>query len=225
VNLNLRILAISDIHGDVSKARNVKDVIREKNPDVLVIAGDLTSFGPASIAADVLDTLGESAKVLAVAGNTDPESVSRLLDSRGCNLHNRSVKIKDDKFGFVGFSGPSAYSVLGDTVLSYEPIHYKMDEIRSCSRRVMVSHIPPIDTKVDQVFSGHHVGSEFLRDVIEGAEPDLVICGHIHEGKGIDRIGNTLIVNPGASCDGYAALIDLKSDDDESDPVVEFIRL
>ena len=222
--MTLRILAISDVHGDMSKAKSVRRVIASRNPDVLVISGDITSFGPASIATDVLDTLGESAKVLAVAGNTDPESVSRILDSRGINLHNKSVKLKDDKFGFVGFSGPSAYSILGDTILSYAPVHYKMEEIRSCRKRVMVSHIPPIGTTVDKVFSGHHVGSEFLRDVIEEAVPDLVICGHIHEGKGIDKIGKTHIVNPGASCEGYAALIDLKSDED-SDPIVEFIRL
>ncbi len=35
------------------------------------------------------------------------------------------------------------------------------------------------------------------------------ICGHIHEAKGIDKIGNTLIINPGAARDGHYATIEI----------------
>ena len=44
---------------------------------------------------------------------------------------------------------------------------------------------------------GRHVGSTAIRAFIEKYQPDLCITGHIHEGKGIDAIGRTKIINPG----------------------------
>ncbi|MBS7654873.1 metallophosphoesterase, partial [Candidatus Bathyarchaeota archaeon] len=40
-------------------------------------------------------------------------------------------------------------------------------------------------------------------------KPALTLCGHIHEAKGADKIGETLIVNPGPSKQGNYAIIDV----------------
>ncbi len=222
----MRILAISDVHNEVKIARKLKYVIEERNPDVIVVAGDLTSFGPASAASDILDTLTCGKKdrpVFAVAGNGDNNEVRNVLDKRGVNLHNRSAKV--DRIGFVGFSGPSSLQLGGLMVLNYDPVGETMKDIDKCEGRVVISHIPPSNTKVDTLFTGHHVGSDFLRDMIEEKQPDVVICGHIHEARGVDRIGKTVVVNPGAVCESYAAMIELDGTASGKEPKVEFLTL
>jgi Icc-related predicted phosphoesterase len=74
---------------------------------------------------------------------------------------------------------------------------------------VVISHPPPRRTKLDVIANGEHVGSTALRDFIETAQPHLVICGHIHESRGIDHIGDTTLVNCGAACRGYYAVVDI----------------
>ncbi len=66
----------------------------------------------------------------------------------------------------------------------------------------MVSHQPPYDTINDQVSPGVHVGSNSIRKFIEEHQPLVCFSGHIHEGTGIDHIGNTAIVNPGSGRQG-----------------------
>lgn len=222
----MKILAISDVHNEVKIARKLKYVIEERKPDVIVVAGDLTSFGPASAASEILDTLTCGKKdrpVFAVAGNGDNYEVRNVLEKRGVNLHNRAAKV--DKVGFVGFSGPSSLQLGGLMVLNYDPVGETMKDIDKCEGRVVISHIPPANTKVDTLFTGHHVGSDFLRDMIEEKQPDVVICGHIHEARGVDRIGRTVVVNPGAVCESYAAMIEMDGVASGREPKVEFLTL
>lgn len=222
----MKILAICDVHNEVKKARKLRYIIDERKPDVIVVAGDLTSFGPASAASDILDTLTCGKKdrpVFAVAGNGDNYEVRNMLEKRGVNLHNKSATV--DRVGFVGFSGPSSLQLGGLMVLNYDPVGEKLKDIDSCDKKVIISHIPPSNTKVDTLFTGHHVGSDFLRDMIEEKQPDVVICGHIHEARGVDRIGKTIIVNPGAVCESYAAMIEIDSAVDGREPKVEFLTL
>jgi Icc-related predicted phosphoesterase len=65
---------------------------------------------------------------------------------------------------------------------------------------------------VDLVHSGFHVGSTAVRDFIEEAQPDLVICGHIHESRGKDKIENSVVINCGAAKEGNYALVEISED-------------
>ena len=49
------------------------------------------------------------------------------------------------------------------------------------------------------------VGSLAVRRYIEEKQPILSIHGHIHEDRGIDILGETVLVNPGPLKDGYYA--------------------
>ena len=62
---------------------------------------------------------------------------------------------------------------------------------------VLVVHGPPFGSldKTAPRFGGEHVGSPSLRGWIEQQQPEAVICGHIHEGFGVDRIGSTAVYN------------------------------
>ena len=65
------------------------------------------------------------------------------------------------------------------------------------SNVILVSHNPPKDTKCDAVNPELHAGSAKFRALIEEKKPLAVITGHIHEGVGTDKIGDTLVMNSG----------------------------
>ena len=68
--------------------------------------------------------------------------------------------------------------------------------------------MPRASTPLDMVTNGQHVGSKAVRDFIENYQPDICVTGHIHEGKGEFRIGETLILNPGPLKNGgYVEII------------------
>ncbi len=54
----------------------------------------------------------------------------------------------------------------------------------------------PVTTAGEAVMIG--VGSSAVRDAIEKYQPLLVLTGHIHESKGVMKIGRTTVVNPGS---------------------------
>lgn len=69
---------------------------------------------------------------------------------------------------------------------------------------VAVIHSPPYATRCDVLFDTRHIGSRALRGWIERRQPLVALHGHIHEspevsGSFFDRIGRTLVINPG--CD------------------------
>ena len=85
------------------------------------------------------------------------------------------------------------------------------EEIKNERLKVQLTHMPPARTEVDRIFSGAHVGSEVVRKFIEDNRPNVAISAHIHEGKGIDELGATKIVNPGRFPEGNCAIISLTS--------------
>lgn len=78
---------------------------------------------------------------------------------------------------------------------------------------VLVSHCPPYGTACDRLGDGHPAGSRAVRGFIEERQPDLCVCGHIHEAQAEDFLGRTRIVNPGPLSGGGRVLI--YSDKDE----------
>jgi len=71
-------------------------------------------------------------------------------------------------------------------------------------KTVAVIHSPPFETRCDVLFNGEHIGSRAIRRWIERHQPLLTLHGHIHEspsqsGSFFDRIGSTVVINPGAS--------------------------
>ncbi len=81
---------------------------------------------------------------------------------------------------------------------------------------IFVSHNVSYNTKLDKITSddahkkvkGKHYGSKLIRKIIDKYQPVLSIGGHIHEGKGIDKIGKTICLNPGAVHDNEYAVVE-----------------
>jgi len=73
---------------------------------------------------------------------------------------------------------------------------------------VVVSHEPPYGAQ-DKVFLGKHAGSKTLRDIVDKYGPRLVLCGHIHENPGFNKINNTIIINSSMGKRGEGAIIEI----------------
>lgn len=60
---------------------------------------------------------------------------------------------------------------------------------------------PELDAELRPMYAGRSlvpVGSKAVKEMLEKYQPPLALCGHIHEGKGMSRIGRTLCINPGS---------------------------
>ena len=81
----------------------------------------------------------------------------------------------------------------------------------------MPQNIPDIDDIVSGLQHMHRlcVTECMRRDFIRENQPLAVICGHIHEGKAIDKIGETLVINPGPLQEGNYAWLELEKVNDE----------
>ena len=199
----MRLLVAADIHASRAAAKMIRERIAEHRPDVFIAAGDLTNFGPVSFARELL--AGIPVPTLAVPGNCDPREVVPVLDELGVDLHGKRAERMGHTFVGIGGSNPTPFGT---------PFELGEDEILTRVRplmkpgAVLISHAPP-KGYVDIVSSGEHVGSTSIRTIVEEFEPSLVLCGHIHEARGIAHHGATTIVNPGPAMDGRAAVVSI----------------
>lgn len=69
-------------------------------------------------------------------------------------------------------------------------------------RAIYLMHSPPYGTRLDLIQGGGNAGSRSIRSFIEQKQPLVTLHGHIHEapdlsGTYLERIGNTVSINPG----------------------------
>jgi len=88
----------------------------------------------------------------------------------------------------------------------------------------MLDSAPKVDDQLRPVMSGGGVviapaGSTAVRAAIEKYQPLLGLHGHIHESRGIEKIGRTLCINPGSEYgEGilHGCIVNLSKDDVKS---------
>jgi Icc-related predicted phosphoesterase len=73
-------------------------------------------------------------------------------------------------------------------------------------RTIYVMHSPPLGTRLDLIQGGKSAGSHSIKTFIEKNQPLVTLHGHIHEspdlsGTYLDRIGETISINPGQSAE------------------------
>ncbi len=81
---------------------------------------------------------------------------------------------------------------------------------------IFISHNVPYNTRLDLIgknahekVRGEHYGSKLIRRIIDKHQPILHIGGHIHESMGMQKLGRTLCINPGAAHEGHGAIVDI----------------
>jgi Icc-related predicted phosphoesterase len=135
------------------------------------------------------------------------------------NIHNiNREKFTDSDYSYIGY-GPCS----GPEIPQYEDDRPEdegeMQEIKEEYRRekqsleelfrdaekpaVFLSHNVPHGTSLDRIENpdspadGRHYGSIIVEELIEEYQPVLSVAGHIHEGYGHEKIGDTLAMNAG----------------------------
>ena len=204
----MRILAVSDIHGSYDDLDAI--LSREASCDVLVIGGDLTTLGTEGEAEAAIKHLQSFGKpVLAVGGNMDPPQIDETFVQLGVSINGRGVVVND--VGYFGVSASPISPLNTPNEIPEEEIKRRAEtgwkKILDARWKIFVPHAPPHNTKVDLVSSGKHVGSTAVRKFIETNQPDVVVCGHIHEARGMDSIGKTKIINCGLVGRGFYGMI------------------
>lgn len=213
----MKIVAIGDVHTDIENLIQFLDKVKTFTPTVIVFSGDfidigieLKGFTRVDVASLILEEMGAlNAPILAVPGNHDKE-VLPILEEYDVSIHGIGKVI--DGVGFYGFGG--AKTPFGTPIEPEEGeiesgLRKAYEDVKKAKIKVQVTHSPPYNTKLDIITSGTHVGSQAVRNTIEELKPNAAICGHIHEARGVDFIGNTKIVNVGRFPEGYCGLIDI----------------
>ncbi|MDI3257003.1 MAG: hypothetical protein QJR01_04670 [Kyrpidia sp.] len=150
-------------------------------------------------------------------GNDDERFVDEILAQGKYvqNIDGDVAPIDDDhEMVVVGYSNRTPFDSpreMPEDALE-EHIVQLAERLENPGRAVFTLHVPPNGTGLDHapllrdgqvVTRGGHtvmtpVGSTAVRRVIERFQPLLGLHGHVHESRGVRRLGRTLCVNPGS---------------------------
>lgn len=214
--MSIKILGIADLHDRLEMLE-----LLETNVDLIAFCGDLhngSSPERAKPVAKALANLGPP--VLIVPGNMDHKDiVPQIWQGAGLKMiHSGSCRYGD--YGFIGMGGmvPNNPKRRGDPARYYhsneelyESLAKNYGAISDLRRKIVLTHQPPRGAR-DLLYNGEISGSLGLRRFIEEFQPDLLICGHIHEDRGEASIGRTKIINVGELRRGYAAFVEINED-------------
>jgi hypothetical protein len=213
-----KILAISDVHGEENE--NLYTYLNNNEIDLVLILGDITNFGPLDFVGTFIEKVADcGVDVIAIPGNCDPKGICNAINEVSFCLHNNIIAYGDAiLFGYGGsnetpFNTPGEiqdnkiYGDVFELLANYDYVYNKdVPKVR-----ILVTHAPPFNTEADKVESGDHVGSQGILKSIHEFEPEINLCGHIHEARSLSKIGITTdVANPGMLKDNGAVLIELK---------------
>jgi Icc-related predicted phosphoesterase len=136
-------------------------------------------------------------RVFMVPGNHETIATADFLAEMYniTNLHGYAVKYKD--VGIFGCGGADVgLTQLTDDEL-FNTLKKGFEKVKDSPKKIMVTHIHPADSMMEK-FSQFVKGSKGLTRAIKEFQPDILICGHVHEAEGIEeKIGKTRVLNVG----------------------------
>jgi Icc-related predicted phosphoesterase len=162
-------------------------------------------------------------------GNDDMFEIDEVLESSPCVSFAEGRVIDLDGFSLVslGYTNPTPWNTfreLPEDRLA-ERIEGIVAQVPDMGRAIFNFHAPPYGSGLDEApaldenlkllhggATMKPVGSTAIAEAISREQPMLSVHGHIHEGRGVTKIGRTLTINPGSSyADGVlqGAVIDL----------------
>ncbi len=200
----MKIISFGDVHEDTNNLIKIKSEL--ENADLIVISGDLTNYHGKVEAKKVLESIKRyNKRLLAQYGNLDQPEVNEYLTGEGINLHGNGYVFGDVGIFGCGGSSPTPFNTPSEITESdiKKYLTHGYSKVKDAKWKIMVCHTPPKDTVIDIIRSGIHVGSSTVRDFIVQYKPDVCISGHIHESRGKDKVGDTIVLNAGMFRDGW----------------------
>ena len=161
---------------------------------------------------------GTNIRLAVMLGNDDEPGLRDVLKASAL-IEDSETLVIDVGEGFQmvssGWSNPTPWH--SPREMSEEELEKHLSDLMSRiddpSRGILSSHVPPYGTQLDQApvlddnlkpqmrggtMCMDSVGSKAVRNVIERFHPALSLHGHVHESRGIVRIGKTICINPGS---------------------------
>lgn len=186
----MRILAVSDIHGDLGLVKKVEKMIDEENIDLVILAGDQTWFDQ-----NTKYLVGPLTKktALIIPSNHDSEETINNWVHIYPNLKSvHKTYFEKDNVGFFG-SGTVDWERPEDSKIIFEELSNAHKKIKDLKKKIMVTHSPP---KGDSLEVLGIQGSVGIKKAIKAFSPNFLICGHIHEAGGLtEKIYETKVMN------------------------------
>ena len=206
----MRVLAVTDLHYRLPLFDWLLEAARDAT--VVAVSGDLLDIvtpvpyeGQAVVATAYLTRLAEHTIVLASSGNHDLDGPGPTGEQEAGWLHRIDVPgVYTDGSSLDRDGVRITVAPWWDGERTREQVDALLEEASRDRppRWIWVYHSPPAGTRL--CFDGKRTfPDEALRAWIEQHQPDVVLCGHIHQapwvsgGGWYDRIGPTLVINPG----------------------------
>lgn len=208
-----RTFIFSDGHGNLKNFEKLKTEMNKS--DLILFAGDFTKYNSKKTGLPFVNAIAELTKpTFSVMGNCDHPEIFEATKQKNLSV-DATVKKFDELYiagsgGGSKFTGTSPYERSDEELVSdLAPAEKKLKagEIKNDSL-IVITHNPPFETKLDRTLIAN-VGSKLIRAFIEKWQPLLHISGHIHESFAIDKLGKTVLVNPGTLADGRYALCEI----------------
>jgi len=166
---------------------------------------------------------GTPVKWYVTGGNDDPADVLTVLEGiqseHVVNCEEKVIYV-DDKYPMAncGYSNPTPWDTpreVTEEVLE-QHLEHAVEGIEEFESAIFNFHVPPYDCTLDDcpkldwstdppspiivagVPQSAPAGSTAVRKVVEKYQPLLQLCGHIHESRGLVKVGRTTVINPGS---------------------------
>jgi len=162
---------------------------------------------------------GKGVRLYIMLGNDDEPALREVLATSSIVVDSEDLTIELGE-GFqmlsCGFANPTPWHSPREMPEEELQRHIETlaDRLRDPARSVFNLHVPPIRTPIDTapvvdeklspVIQGGSIlmgpaGSQAVRNVIERYQPLIALHGHIHEARGMVKIGKTVCINPGSA--------------------------
>ena len=160
---------------------------------------------------------GTEIRAFVIPGNDDPWSVDEVLASgTSVDACDEAVRmVGPHEMVSLGYSNRTPWKTPRelDEDEIYSRLRRLVDQLEAPEKAIFNIHVPPWESSLDTAFEvdedlryvtkggrPHEVatGSPAVRQILEEAQPLLSLHGHIHESKGVTRIGRTVAINPGS---------------------------
>ena len=200
----MRIYAVADIHGKSKKIVKIKEIISQKSPDILVIAGDITNYISPRKTFELLKDI--IIPIFCIRGNSDFRCVEKLSRNQENTTLLSHTPVTYQKTQFLGLNGTIPLPFLSKICLRETKCFVLIKHVIT-PETILVAHPPPRGV-CDKVGNKLSAGSFGLKRFIEKYSPLMVLCGHIHEQAGYQFLNNTLVVNSAMNKKFSGAIID-----------------